>query len=66
MFVKPEKRPFITADFVRQTTFTAVEKELKERIDALAMAGHAEIAIQIVPRQEHAVEDRGRIRRAFA
>jgi 5,10-methylenetetrahydromethanopterin reductase len=66
MFVKPEERPFITAELIRLTTFTATEKELKERIATLAEAGYAELAVQIVPGQEHAIEDWGRIRRAFA
>ena len=65
MFVKPEERPFVTAELIRRTTFTATEKELKERIVALADAGYSEIAIQIVPGQEHAIEDWGRLRRAF-
>jgi len=66
VFVKPEERPFVTADLIRLTTFTATEPELKERIAALADAGYDEIAIQIVPGQEHAIEDWGRIRGAFA
>jgi 5,10-methylenetetrahydromethanopterin reductase len=65
MFVKPEERPFVTADLIRLTTFTATEREIKDRIAALADLGYSEIAIQIVPGQEHAVEDWGRIRRAF-
>ena len=66
MFVKPEEREFVTADLIRLTTFAARETELKDRIAALAAAGYGEIAIQIVPGQEHAIEDWGRIRRAFA
>jgi 5,10-methylenetetrahydromethanopterin reductase len=66
MFVKPEERAFVTAELIRLTTFTATEKELTERIAALSDAGYGEIAIQIVPGQEHAIEDWGRIRRAFA
>jgi 5,10-methylenetetrahydromethanopterin reductase len=65
MFVKPEERPFVSAELIRLTTFTATEREIKKRIEALANAGFAEIAIQIVPGQEHALEDWGRIRRAF-
>jgi len=65
MFVKPEERRFITAELIRRTTYTATEKELKERFAALAEAGYSEIAVQIVPGQEHAIEDWGRIRRAF-
>jgi 5,10-methylenetetrahydromethanopterin reductase len=66
MFVKPEERRFVTAELIRVTTFTATEKELKERIAALAETGYGEVAFQIVPGQEHAIEDWGRIRRAFA
>jgi len=66
MFVKPEERPFVTAELIRLTTFTATEKEIKQRIAALADAGYTELAVQIVPGQEHAIEDWGRIRRAFA
>jgi 5,10-methylenetetrahydromethanopterin reductase len=66
MFVKPDERPFVTAELIRHTTITATEPEIKDRIAALLAAGYAEIAIQIVPGQEHAIEDWGRIRRAFA
>jgi 5,10-methylenetetrahydromethanopterin reductase len=66
MFVKPEESPFVTAELIRLTTFTATETEIKRRIAALSDAGYTEIAIQIVPGQEHAIEDWGRIRRAFA
>ncbi len=66
MFVKPEERPFVTAELIRLTTFTATENEIEERIAALAEAGFGEFAIQIVPGQEHAIEDWGRIRRTFA
>src|SRR6516225_3215747 len=63
MFVKPEERPFVTAELIRRTTYTATERELRERFAALAEAGYSEIAVQIVPGQEHAIEDWGRIRR---
>ena len=66
MFVKPEERRFVTAELIRRTTYTATEKELKGRFATLADAGYSEIAVQIVPGQEHAIEDWGRIRRAFA
>jgi 5,10-methylenetetrahydromethanopterin reductase len=66
MFVKPEERRFVTAELIRRTTYTATERELKERFATLAEAGYSEVAVQIVPGQEHAIEDWGRIRRAFA
>jgi 5,10-methylenetetrahydromethanopterin reductase len=65
MFVKPEERRFVTAELIRLTTITATETEIKHRIAALFAAGYDEIAFQIIPGQEHAIEDWGRIRRAF-
>lgn len=66
MFVKPEEQPYVTADLIRATTITATEPVIKHRLAALADAGYQEVAVQIVPGQEHAIEDWGRIRRAFA
>jgi 5,10-methylenetetrahydromethanopterin reductase len=65
MFVKPEERPFVTAELIRQTSFTATEGVLKERIAALRDAGYTQFTVQIVPGQEDAIEDWGRLKRAF-
>jgi 5,10-methylenetetrahydromethanopterin reductase len=65
MFVKPEERPFVTAELIRATTFTATEAELRRRIGDLRDAGYTELTIQIVPGQEDAIEDWARIVRAF-
>ncbi|HXC28728.1 MAG TPA: LLM class flavin-dependent oxidoreductase [Stellaceae bacterium] len=66
MFVKPEERRFVTADLIRATTITASEAEIKDTLAGFAASGYSEVAIQIVPGQEHAIEDWGRIRAAFA
>ena len=66
MFVKPEERRFVTPELIRATTITGSETEIKTAIAGFAAAGYGEIAVQIVPGQEHAIEDWGRIRRAFA
>jgi 5,10-methylenetetrahydromethanopterin reductase len=66
MFVKPEERPFVTPELIRATTITGSEAEIKTTIASFAAAGYTEVAVQIVPGQEHAIEDWGRIRRAFA
>ena len=66
MFVKPEERRFVTADLIRATSFTASEAEIKQRIDALRGAGYTQFTIQLVPGQEQALADLGRIRKAFA
>jgi alkanesulfonate monooxygenase SsuD/methylene tetrahydromethanopterin reductase-like flavin-dependent oxidoreductase (luciferase family) len=66
MFVKPEERPFITAELIRRTSIVGTEPAVIERVAALGAAGFDEIAFQILPGQEHAIEDWGRVRRAFA
>ncbi|HVM80590.1 MAG TPA: LLM class flavin-dependent oxidoreductase [Stellaceae bacterium] len=65
MMVRPEERPFVTADLIRATSFTATEAEIKGRIGALRDAGYTEFAIQLVPGQEAAIADWARIRLAF-
>jgi len=66
MFLKPEEEPFVTADLIRVTSFTATESEIKRRIDALRGAGYTQFTIQLVPGQEAALADWARIRKAFA
>ena len=65
MFVKPEERQYVTADLIRTTSFTATERLLTERIEALRDAGYTQFTVQIVPGQEQAIEDWARIKRAF-
>jgi 5,10-methylenetetrahydromethanopterin reductase len=65
MFVKLEERPFVTGELIRISSFTATEAELKRRIGDLRDAGYSEFTVQIVPGQEHAIEDWGRIMQAF-
>jgi 5,10-methylenetetrahydromethanopterin reductase len=65
MFLKPEERPFVTADLIRATSFTSTEAEIRRRIDALRSAGYTQFTIQLVPGQEEAIADWARIRRAF-
>ncbi len=66
MFVREDERPFLTADLIRHSTWTATAPELIERIAAIEAAGFNQIVFSILPGQEHAVEDWGKIRRAFA
>lgn len=66
MFVKEEEKKFVTAKMIAETSFTASETEIKTRIEALRGAGYTQFAIQLVPGQEKAIEEWGRIRKAFA
>ncbi len=65
MFVRPDERPFITAEMIRGTTFTGTQRELMPRFETLQAAGFSQVVLSIPPGQEHAIEDWGRIRRAF-
>ena len=63
--VKPEEERFITAELIRQTTFTGVEQDIKQRMEAMRDGGLSQLVIPIVPGQESAIEDWGRIAKAF-
>ncbi len=65
MFVKPEERPYVSGEMIRITSFTATEKELRQRVGDLRDAGYTEFTVQLVPGQEDAIEDWARIMRAF-
>jgi 5,10-methylenetetrahydromethanopterin reductase len=63
--VKPEEERFITAELIRQTTFTGLEQDIKQRIEAMRDGGLSQMVIPIVPGYESAIEDWGRIAKAF-
>ncbi|MCO6418181.1 LLM class flavin-dependent oxidoreductase [Siccirubricoccus sp. KC 17139] len=65
MFLKESEKPFISAEMIRISSFTATEAELKRRIGDLRDAGYTEFTVQLVPGQEAAIEDWGRIMKAF-
>ncbi|MBV8754813.1 MAG: LLM class flavin-dependent oxidoreductase [Hyphomicrobiales bacterium] len=66
MMVKPEERPFVTADLIRATTFTATEPGIRDDIDALRRAGFTQFVICLMPGQEAALADWARLRKVFA
>jgi 5,10-methylenetetrahydromethanopterin reductase len=65
MAVKAIERPFITAEMIRQMTFTGTEPDLRERIAALRDGGYTQFTIQLVPGHEAAIEDWARIKAAL-
>jgi 5,10-methylenetetrahydromethanopterin reductase len=65
MFIRPDERRFITAEMIRRTSFIGTAADLTQRIGALADAGFNQVVFSIPPGQEHAIEDWGRVRRAF-
>jgi 5,10-methylenetetrahydromethanopterin reductase len=63
--VKDIERPYVTAEMIRQTTFTGTHPDLVERIAALRDAGYTQFTIQLTPGQEAALEDWARIKTAL-
>jgi 5,10-methylenetetrahydromethanopterin reductase len=62
MFVKPEERPFLTADLIRGTSMTATQSEIRERIATLRDAGYTQFTVQLIPGQEAALADWARVK----
>jgi len=56
MFVKDEERPFVTANLIRETTFSGVEADVARQIEALRDAGYRQFTVQLMPGQEDAIE----------
>ena len=57
MFVRPDEAPFVTAELIRTRTLTGTAEEIKDVVRQLRDAGYNQLAIQIVPGQEAALED---------
>lgn len=61
MFPRPDEERFLTADLLRDMTFTARSEELRDRIRALRDAGHDQFAVFLAPGHEDALEDWARL-----
>lgn len=57
LFLRPEEKPLITGDLIRDFTFTGTRTALVDRLRALRDAGYRQWAIQVVPGHEDAIED---------
>jgi len=65
LFVRPEERPFVTADLIKASSFTAPLDELIRRVGDLRDAGYTQFTVQIVQGQEAALADWARLKNAF-
>jgi 5,10-methylenetetrahydromethanopterin reductase len=63
MFVRPEEKPFMTADMLETFTFTGAPDVLRGRIEELRDAGYSQFVVQLVPGHEDALEDWARLLR---
>lgn len=61
MFLRDEEAPFVTAQMLRERTLTGTVEEIREVLRELAQAGYQQLAIQLVPGHEAALEDWARV-----
>jgi 5,10-methylenetetrahydromethanopterin reductase len=57
MYLRPEEQQFITAEMLKFTSLTGTAEEIRARVAAMAAAGYDQMAVQLVPGQENAIED---------
>jgi 5,10-methylenetetrahydromethanopterin reductase len=61
MWVRPEEERFVTPELIRSGSLTGTVAELRDRIQGLAAAGYDQLAIQLVPGHEQAIDDWARL-----
>ena len=59
--VRPEEERFVTPELIRNGTFTGTADELRDRIRELRDDGYDQLAIQLVPGHEAAIDDWARV-----
>ena len=57
MYLRPEEQQFISGEMLKFTSLTGTAEEIRERVGAMAAAGYDQMAIQLVPGHEAAIED---------
>jgi 5,10-methylenetetrahydromethanopterin reductase len=61
MWVRPEEERFVTPELIGAMTFTGPVAELRDRVRELRDAGYDQLAIQLVPGHEDAIDDWARV-----
>jgi 5,10-methylenetetrahydromethanopterin reductase len=56
MYLRPEEEQFISGETLRALTLTGRPDEIRERVFALDKAGYDQVAVQVVPGHEDALE----------
>lgn len=57
MRLRPEEERFVTPELIALATFTGSRDQLRDRVRLLAAAGYDQLAVQLVPGHEQAIED---------
>src|SRR5262249_29139891 len=60
-FVRPEEKRFVTGDRLRAFSLTGTVEDLRDRVRTLRDGGFTQLAIQLVPGHEGAIEDWARV-----
>lgn len=61
LYLRPEEAHFVTGEMIRQQTLTGTQDEIRARVAQLQDAGYDQVAVQIVPGHEDALEDWARV-----
>lgn len=61
MFLRPEERSLVSAELIRNMTFTGEPEALRERIARLGDVGYRQFTVQLVEGQLDALEDWARV-----
>ena len=56
MYLRPEEEQFITGEMLKALTLTGTAEEIRERVELLREARYDQVAVQIVPGHEDAIE----------
>jgi 5,10-methylenetetrahydromethanopterin reductase len=57
MYLRPEEEQFITGEMLKALTLTGTAEEIRERVSALEAAGYDQVAVQLVPGSEDAIDE---------
>ena len=61
MYLRPEEAQFLTGEALRSSSLTGTADEIRARVQQIEAAGYHQVAIQLVPGQEAAIEDWARV-----
>jgi 5,10-methylenetetrahydromethanopterin reductase len=56
MYLRTEEEQFITGEMLKALTLTGTPDEIRERVELIRSAGYDQLAVQIVPGHEDAIE----------
>src|SRR6185369_17390137 len=61
MWVRPEEERFVTPELIRSGSLTGTVAELRDQVHTLRDGGYDQLAIQLVPGHESAIDDWARL-----